>query len=117
MEEKNKEKAKMNKLLNRVLLYNGIIILFLIIGFLFLTYTNNIRSKVILNGKELSENSMRFFKNFDGATYVSIEDLITQPFMKMYKLNNGAFKTPNPVPGAFYIDTYYEAVKIGRAHV
>ncbi len=112
MEEKNKEKAKMNKLLNRVLLYNGIIILFLIIGFLFLTYTNNIRSKVILNGKELSENSMRFFKNFDGATYVSIEDLITQPFMKMYKLNNGAFKTPNPVPGAFYIDTYYEAVNL-----
>lgn len=76
------------KLLGRVLIYNFIIIVLLVIGVVAVSYIDKNRSKFVIDGKEVNSSYLSMIKEIEGKTYLSLEDALKLPQMKMYKLNN-----------------------------
>ena len=81
-------KTNIVKLLGRVLIYNFIIIVLLVIGVVAVSYIDKNRSKFVIDGKEVNSSYLSMIKEIEGKTYLSLEDAIKLPQMKMYKLNN-----------------------------
>lgn len=81
-------KTNIVKLLGRVLIYNFIIIVLLVIGVVAVSYIDKNRSKFIIDGKEVNISYLSMIKEIEGKTYLSLEDALKLPQMKMYKLNN-----------------------------
>lgn len=81
-------KTNIVKLLGRVLIYNFIIIVLLVIGVVAVSYIDNNRSKFVIDGKEVNSSYLSMIKEIEGKTYLSLEDALKLPQMKMYKLNN-----------------------------
>lgn len=81
-------KTNIVKLLGRVLIYNFIIIVLLVIGVVAVSYIDKNRSKFVIDGKEVNSSYLSMIKEIEGKTYLSLEDVLKLPQMKMYKLNN-----------------------------
>lgn len=81
-------KTNIVKLLGRVLIYNFIIIVLLVIGVVAVSYIDKNRSKFVIDGKEINSSYLSMIKEIEGKTYLSLEDALKLPQMKMYKLNN-----------------------------
>ena len=81
-------KINIVKLLGRVLIYNFIIIVLLVIGVVAVSYIDKNRSKFVIDGKEINSSYLSMIKEIEGKTYLSLEDALKLPQMKMYKLNN-----------------------------
>ena len=81
-------KTNIVKLLGRVLIYNFIIIVLLVIGVVAVSYIDKNRSKFVIDGKEVNSSYLSMIKEIEGKTYLSLEDALKLPQMKMYKLNN-----------------------------
>ena len=81
-------KTNIVKLLGRVLIYNFIIIVLLVIGVVAVSYIDKNRSKFVIDGKEVNSSYLSIIKEIEGKTYLSLEDALKLPQMKMYKLNN-----------------------------
>ena len=81
-------KTNIVKLLGRVLIYNFIIIVLLVIGVVAVSYIDKNRSKFVIDGKEVNSTYLSMIKEIEGKTYLSLEDALKLPQMKMYKLNN-----------------------------
>lgn len=81
-------KTNIVKLLGRVLIYNFIIIVLLVIGVVTVSYIDKNRSKFVIDGKEVNSSYLSMIKEIEGKTYLSLEDALKLPQMKMYKLNN-----------------------------
>lgn len=81
-------KINIVKLLGRVLIYNFIIIVLLVIGVVAVSYIDKNRSKFVIDGKEVNSSYLSMIKEIEGKTYLSLEDALKLPQMKMYKLNN-----------------------------
>lgn len=81
-------KTNIVKLLGRVLIYNFIIIVLLVIGVVAVSYIDKNRSKFVVDGKEVNSSYLSMIKEIEGKTYLSLEDALKLPQMKMYKLNN-----------------------------
>ena len=81
-------KINIVKLLGRVLIYNFIIIVLLVIGVVAVSYIDKNRSKFVIDGKEVNSIYLSMIKEIEGKTYLSLEDALKLPQMKMYKLNN-----------------------------
>lgn len=81
-------KTNVVKLLGRVLIYNFIIIVLLVIGVVAVSYIDKNRSKFVIDGKEVNSSYLSMIKEIEGKTYLSLEDALKLPQMKMYKLNN-----------------------------
>lgn len=81
-------KTNIVKLLGRVLIYNFIIIVLLLIGVVAVSYIDKNRSKFVIDGKEVNSSYLSMIKEIEGKTYLSLEDALKLPQMKMYKLNN-----------------------------
>ena len=81
-------KTNIVKLLGRVLIYNFIIIVLLVIGVVAVSYIDKNRSKFVIDGKEVNSSYLSMVKEIEGKTYLSLEDALKLPQMKMYKLNN-----------------------------
>lgn len=81
-------KTNIVKLLGRVLIYNFIIIVLLVIGVVAVSYIDKNRSKFMIDGKEVNSSYLSMIKEIEGKTYLSLEDALKLPQMKMYKLNN-----------------------------
>ena len=81
-------KAKIVRLLGRILIYNFIIIVLLVIGVVAVSYIDKNRSKFVIDGKEVNSSYLSMIKEIEGKTYLSLEDALKLPQMKMYKLNN-----------------------------
>ena len=81
-------KTNIVKLLGRVLIYNFIIIVLLVIGVVAVSYIDKNRSKFVIDGKEVNSSYLSMIKKIEGKTYLSLEDALKLPQMKMYKLNN-----------------------------
>ena len=81
-------KKNIVKLLGRVLIYNFIIIVLLVIGVVAVSYIDKNRSKFVIDGKEINSSYLSMIKEIEGKTYLSLEDALKLPQMKMYKLNN-----------------------------
>lgn len=81
-------KTNIVKLLGRVLIYNFIIIVLLVIGVVAVLYIDKNRSKFVIDGKEVNSSYLSMIKEIEGKTYLSLEDVLKLPQMKMYKLNN-----------------------------
>lgn len=81
-------KTNIVKLLGRVLIYNFIIIVLLVIGVFAVSYIDKNRSKFVIDGKEVNSSYLSMIKEIEGKTYLSLEDALKLPQMKMYKLNN-----------------------------
>ena len=81
-------KTNIVKLLGRVLIYNFIIIVLLVIGVVAVLYIDKNRSKFVIDGKEVNSSYLSMIKEIEGKTYLSLEDALKLPQMKMYKLNN-----------------------------
>lgn len=81
-------KTNIVKLLGRVLIYNFIIIVLLVIGVVAVSYIDKNKSKFVIDGKEVNSSYLSMIKEIEGKTYLSLEDALKLPQMKMYKLNN-----------------------------
>ena len=81
-------KTNIVKLLGRILIYNFIIIVLLVIGVVAVSYIDKNRSKFVIDGKEVNSSYLSMIKEIEGKTYLSLEDALKLPQMKMYKLNN-----------------------------
>lgn len=81
-------KTNIVKLLGRVLIYNFIVIVLLVIGVVAVSYIDKNRSKFVIDGKEVNSSYLSMIKEIEGKTYLSLEDALKLPQMKMYKLNN-----------------------------
>lgn len=81
-------KTNIVKLLGRVLIYNFIVIVLLVIGVVAVSYIDKNRSKFVIDGKEINSSYLSMIKEIEGKTYLSLEDALKLPQMKMYKLNN-----------------------------
>jgi len=81
-------KTNIVKLLGRVLIYNFIIIVLLVIGVVAVSYIDKNRSKFVIDGKEVNSSYLSMIKEIEGKTYLSLEDALKLPQMKMYKLNS-----------------------------
>ena len=81
-------KTNIVKLLGRVLIYNFIIIVLLVIGVVAVSYIDKNRSKFVIDGKEVNSDYLAMVKEIEGKPYLALEDVLTLPQMKMYKLNN-----------------------------
>ena len=81
-------KTNIVKLLGRDLIYNFIIIVLLVIGVVAVSYIDKNRSKFVIDGKEVNSSYLSMIKEIEGKTYLSLEDALKLPQMKMYKLNN-----------------------------
>ena len=53
-----------------------------------LSYIDKNRSKFVIDGKEVNSSYLSMIKEIEGKTYLSLEDALKLPQMKMYKLNN-----------------------------
>ena len=81
-------KTNIVKLLGRVLIYNFIILVLLAIGVFAVAYIDNNRAKFVIDGKEVKSSYLSMVKEIEGKPYLSLEDVLKLPQMKMYKLNN-----------------------------
>ena len=81
-------KTNIVKLLGRVLIYNFIIIVLLVIGVVAVSYIDKNRSKFVIDGKEVNSSYLSMIKEIEGKTYLSLEDALKLTQMKMYKINN-----------------------------
>ena len=80
-------KANIVRLLGRILIYNFIVIV-LIIGIASVIYFDSNRAKFKVDGKEVNSDYLAMVKEIEGKPYLALEDVLTLPQMKMYKLNN-----------------------------
>lgn len=81
-------KAGIVRLLGRILIYNFIVIVLLIIGIASVIYFDSNRAKFKVDGKEVNSDYLAMVKEIEGKPYLALEDVLTLPQMKMYKLNN-----------------------------
>ena len=51
-------------------------------------YFDSNRAKFKVDGKEVNSDYLAMVKEIEGKPYLALEDVLTLPQMKMYKLNN-----------------------------
>lgn len=114
MAEVKSANQKKVKLIGRIMIYNLLFIIVLIIALIGLLSFEQTRKKFIFNGRDLGESKFAMLEKQNGFDYISLEDIIKLPQMKMYKINNGKYDGSNISEDYFYIDTKYEAVEIDK---
>lgn len=106
MNEKQLNKTK--GIVKKALIVNAVLIVLILIAYIALFAVNNQRKKIIINGREI-KNSGSMLVDKEGTKYVDLNGLFNT--LNTFKINSGAYGSPNASKDSFYIESLYEAIQ------